>query len=474
MIIYSGIYGENGSFFDTTGSSITETVHSYSRGKNVTDEVIPDSVIAIGKCTFYGQTELTSITFPETVNTIGRDAFRGCTGLTELRLPSSLVSLGSGAFADCTGLVRVELNGGQIAGGAFTGCVNLQTFQIAPDCSLWAEGAALLDTSRDMPTLLCAPTATGEYLVPEGVGKLAARAFEGCKGLKRVVLPDSVTAIGENAFAECFDLEEVVLPAGLKSIAKETFDSCHKLRQVNLPESVKKIGDRAFAGCESLEVLALPPKLGEIGENAFDGCCRMTLASSIQGSLKKLGTRAFAGCESLTVLVIGAKKTVELGSGVFARCKKLQEVRVLSQEAKIHAKSCEDWEGALVMPYIAIGELPAACKEHAVLGFVRLDLEMRSAKPQAAKKSKKPETSETLREDYCKYIKAQKKKLYPAAVEHEELLQLMFTEKMIPQKDIDLLLEECEKQKNTTAKVVVLEYAHQNFKPANTDKNYKL
>ena len=343
MIIYSGIYGENGSFFDTTGSSITETVHSYSRGKNVTDEVIPDSVIAIGKCTFYGQTELTSITFPETVNTIGRDAFRGCTGLTELRLPSSLVSLGSGAFADCTGLVRVELNGGQIAGGAFTGCVNLQTFQIAPDCSLRAEGAALLDTSRDMPTLLCAPTATGEYLVPEGVGKLAARAFEGCKGLKRVVLPDSVTAIGENAFAECFDLEEVVLPAGLKSIAKGTFDSCHKLRQVNLPESVKKIGDRAFAGCESL-----------------------------------------------TVLVIGAKKTVELGSGVFARCKKLQEVRVLSQEAKIHAKSCEDWEGALVMPYIAIGELPAACKEHAVLGFVRLDLEMRSAKPQAAKKAKSP------------------------------------------------------------------------------------
>ena len=60
---------------------------------------------------------------------------------------------------------------------------------------------------------------------------------------------------------------------------------------------------------------------------------------------------------------------------------------------------------------------------------------MRSAKPQAAKKSKKPETSETLREDYCKYIKGQKKKLYPAAVEHEELLQLMFTEKMIPRKD---------------------------------------
>ena len=57
---------------------------------------------------------------------------------------------------------------------------------------------------------------------------------------------------------------------------------------------------------------------------------------------------------------------------------------------------------------------------------------------------------------------------------HEELLQLMFTEKMIPQKDIDLLLDECEKQKNTAAKVVVLEYAHQFLGAADSGKSYKL
>ena len=50
----------------------------------------------------------------------------------------------------------------------------------------------------------------------------------------------------------------------------------------------------------------------------------------------------------------------------------------------------------------------------------------------------------------------------------------MFAEKMISRKDVDLLLEECEKQKNATAKAAVLEYAHQFLGAADTDKTYKL
>ena len=84
------------------------------------------------------------------------------------------------------------------------------------------------------------------------------------------------------------------------------------------------------------------------------------------------------------------------------------------------------------------------------------------------------ELDEEIKAGYLKYIKGQRKRLYPLAIQHEELLQLMFTEKMISWKDVDLLLEECGKQKNNAAKAVVLEYAHQNFKPTDTDKNYKL
>lgn len=78
-----------------------------------------------------------------------------------------------------------------------------------------------------------------------------------------------------------------------------------------------------------------------------------------------------------------------------------------------------------------------------------------------------------IKAGYLKYIKGQKKKLYPAAAQHEELLQLMFAGKMIPRKDVGLLLEECDQQKNNAAKAAVLEYAHQ-LDTADSGRNYKL
>lgn len=50
------------------------------------------------------------------------------------------------------------------------------------------------------------------YYVPDGVERIAGRAFEGAKYLRRVVLPDTVKTIGLGAFAECDKLEEIVIP----------------------------------------------------------------------------------------------------------------------------------------------------------------------------------------------------------------------------------------------------------------------
>ncbi len=115
---------------------------------------------------------------------------------------------------------------------------------------------------------------------------------------------------------------------------------------------------------------------------------------------------------------------------------------------------------ALIALHISISNFSAANKPGACCGFAKAYLDG-------------AEIDEEIKAGYLKYIKGQKKKLYPAAVQHEALLQLMFAEKMIPRKDIDLLLEECDKQKNAAAKAAVLEYAHQ-FDPADTGKTYKL
>ncbi len=51
-----------------------------------------------------------------------------------------------------------------------------------------------------------------EVAIPEGVWKIAGRAFEGCGALKRVIIPACVRAIGEDAFAGCKSLKEIVIP----------------------------------------------------------------------------------------------------------------------------------------------------------------------------------------------------------------------------------------------------------------------
>ena len=84
------------------------------------------------------------------------------------------------------------------------------------------------------------------------------------------------------------------------------------------------------------------------------------------------------------------------------------------------------------------------------------------------------EIDEEIKAGYLKYIKRQRKQLFPAAIQHEELLQLMFAEKMLDRKDIDLLLEEFDQQNNIAAKAAVLDYAGRNLKPVDPTKEFKL
>ncbi|NBI69046.1 leucine-rich repeat domain-containing protein, partial [Pseudoflavonifractor sp. 60] len=256
----------------------------------------------------------------------------------------------------------------------------------------------------------------GEVTIPEGVTEIGYSAFSGCTSLSSVTIPVGVTEIGENAFSST-GISDITIPSTVRTIGVVAFWGCNELTQVFLSEGIQSIGESAFSDCTKLSAITIPSSVKEFGRIAFANCFNLREVT-ILCSLKTL--------DPLTFMDVDGGE-----DGIFI----------------------SPIEAIIVAPCISISSFPEENKLNACIGFARWYCKGR-------------EISNEILADYLKYIKGQKEKLYSAAIEHEELLQFMFAENMLARKDIDPLLEECDKQNNVAAKAAVLDYAGRSLEPA--------
>ena len=155
------------------------------------------------------------------------------------------------------------------------------------------------------------------------------------------------------------------------------------------------------------------------------------------------------------------KGVTEIGENAFAGCKSLTSVTILGTVTEIHKSAFTRCRPVLIAPHTPVSGIVKEDKPGACAGFAKAYLDS-------------AELDDEINAGYLKYIKGQKKRLFPAAIQYEELLRLMLAEKMIVRKDIDPLLEECDEQSNISAKAAVLDYAGRNLKPVDPTKEFKL
>lgn len=250
------------------------TAYSGSGGR----VVIPEGVTAIGEYAFSWQTKMTSVTIPNSVETIGERAFLHCTGLKSVELPGSVISFGTDVFGECGNLTSIFVDEQNAAYASYDGILY----------------------DREMESVIACPAGkTGSIVLPDGVVRVGAYAFNKCTALTGVALSDHVVTVGDSSFFGCTSLKEISLPSGLQVIGDNAFEDCRSLQRIKLPDSVVSLGKCAFYKCASLSEVRLSAGLVGIAERAFNNCPRLTHVT-IPDGVQYIDALAFCDCTALS------------------------------------------------------------------------------------------------------------------------------------------------------------------------------
>ena len=311
---------------------------------DATEAVIPDTieglpVTSVAGGTFFECSELTSVTLPETLEELGGGIFRKCTKLTEIHIPPTLTNISRNTFEGCPWWEKQRQSGDYVI-------VN----------------GVLLAPSK---------VSSGSRVIPDGVTKIGAFAFENHKGLTEVILPEGLTVIENAAFINCESLQNVAFPSTLTtidasafkktpwldaqqekgsfvavngilidgtkvsgdvtlpdtvtSIAGHAFESS-SLTSITIPDTVRYIGSYAFCGCKNLQTVKLPDNLTALSDYCFYVCTSLTSVDLPEG-LTDIPADCFGQCNSLTSVSLPEGITA-IHDGAFMCCENLTEIKL--------------------------------------------------------------------------------------------------------------------------------------------------
>lgn len=273
-------------YIDPTGVPIAITGYSGPGGAVTIPDVLAGHPVEKIQHAFEGCLTLTSVRTPDSgfFRTIGDAVFAGCSNLTNVVLSGPVAGFGEGAFYGCARLTNIELGASsvgaeafarsglrnvaigryttQIGAGAFSDCADLTAITVASNnASFFSANGVLFDRFveitqsgwTDRIGLFQYPAGKqGAYSIPEGVVRVQARAFSGCRNLTDIAFGNSITDIGHYAFRGCRGLAEFELPDNIVSVGHYAFESCTGATNVWIGTGVTNMGYNVFENCVGL------------------------------------------------------------------------------------------------------------------------------------------------------------------------------------------------------------------------------
>ena len=283
---------------------------------SVSELVIPEGVVGIGRSALADLYDLARVQLPTTLKYICAGAFERCSYLDEVEIPEGVERIDARAFKDCSYLQTISFGEGLriIGAEAFAGCTQLASVSFADGLETIGAKAFSGDWRMQSVTL------------PYSVDAIASDAFTGCSSLTGVTVPthggtmydwfrpiytqvrNVTVAKGEteltvNIFSNCTALVSVSIPEGVTNVMSGAFYNCSSLTEATLPTTTESLGSAVFRGCSSLTSMVLPENVTTLGMSAFYDCSKLASVTLSRG-LTALPDYAFYRCSKLTSFVV--------------------------------------------------------------------------------------------------------------------------------------------------------------------------
>lgn len=309
----------------------------YTMRQKITSFTFGDKVQFIPSYLCYQMNKLSEVTIPASVTSIGNHAFDGCSQITDIVLPNDVTTLGEYAFANCgltsatignnvSSIGKYAFMGNESMSAVYNEAVTPQTITANVFSDVNLSACDLYVPENSIPAYKAA-NIWKTFKSFNSICRLGAGTDGGIKWYHSCSGHLSISGTG--AMPDYTRVEGIPTAPWRSGGAAQD----HTILSAEVSDGITNIGDNAFYNCRDMAQVYIPNSVTKIGKSSFYGC-QVLEAVTLSDNITSIGWNAFNQCSALTTITLPVHLTSIEGQAFFM-CSGLTSVVIPNEVTSI-------------------------------------------------------------------------------------------------------------------------------------------